>query len=105
MADLTQGQWQGFLIVFLAICTAIVLIGNTIKTLKDWRKPRMDVERCLENDNERLKDLEKRSKERDAEFSLLLRSQMVMLQHMITGDHVDDLKRMQEDINKFLIER
>lgn len=105
MGELTAAQWQTALIVFLAVCAGIVLIGNTIKTLKEWRAPKMDVERCLQNDNERLKDLEARSKERDKEFSLILRSQMVMLQHMVTGDHVEDLKKIQDEINQFLIER
>lgn len=105
MGDLTFNQYQTTIIVILAVCAAIVVIGNTIKTIKEWRKPRMDVERCLQNDNERIKDLEAKSKEHEKEFSLILRSQMVILQHMITGDHVEDLKKLQNEINQFLIER
>lgn len=105
MGELSFAQYQSTIIVILAVCAAIVVVGNTIKTIKEWRKPRMDVERCLKQDNDRIDRLEKKEKEHEKEFSLILRSQMVMLQHMVTGDHVDDLKKLQNEINQFLIER
>ena len=41
MESLTLTQIKDFAIVFLAVLAFIVLLGNVIKTVKEWVKPGM----------------------------------------------------------------
>ena len=65
MENLTLAQIKDFAIVFLAVLAFIVLVGNVVKTINEWRKPgmseaewRREVDRKLGSDNERIKSLE-----------------------------------------------
>ena len=52
MEDITLLQMKDFAIVALAILAFIVLVGNAIKTLKNWKKPHDD--EINGNSNEKL---------------------------------------------------
>ena len=104
MADLTLVQVQGFTVVLLAILAFIVLIGNAVKTIKDWKKPkddfdswRRDVDDKLDKDNKRLKHLEEGNK-------VKCRALMALLSHEINGNSTDKLTNALSDLNDYLIE-
>lgn len=94
-----------FVIVVLAIAGAIGVIGNAVKTLKEWFKPIGDnserleeIEKHVDNDNKRLNSLEESNK-------LLLRAMNVLIEHETTGNHTEELERVQADITNYLINR
>ena len=104
MADLTLVQVQGFTVVLLAILAFIVLVGNAVKTVKDWKKPkddfdswRRDVDDKLDKDNKRLKHLEEGNK-------VKCRALMALLSHEINGNSTDKLTNALSDLNDYLIE-
>ena len=104
MADLTLVQVQGFTVVLLAILAFIVLIGNAVKTVKDWKKPkddfdswRREVDDKLDKDNKRLKHLEEGNK-------VKCRALMALLSHEINGNSTDKLTNALSDLNDYLIE-
>ena len=98
-------QLQDFMIVLLAFGGFVVLLGNVIKTIKDWRKPsndleswRRDVDTKLKNDNERLKSMEEGNK-------VLCKGILALLSHEINGNSIDKLKSSQTEMTNYLIDR
>lgn len=105
MENLTLTQIKDFAVVFLAILAFIVLLGNVIKTIKEWVKPGMsekewkaEVDRKLGSDNERIKSLEEGNK-------VICKALMAMLSHEINGNSNDKLQKALEELNNYLIER
>ena len=105
MENLTLPQIKDFIIVAVAILVFIVLLGNVIKTLKDWRKPgmseaewRRDVDDKLGNDNRRIKSLEDGNR-------VVCKALMALLSHEINGNSNDKLQKALSDLNDYLIER
>lgn len=105
MDNVTLEQLQSFLIVLLALGGLIVLIGNVVKTIKEWRKPhgdleswRQDVDNKLRNDNERLKSMEDGNK-------VVCRGILALLSHEINGNSIDKLKSSQTELTNYLIDR
>ena len=102
---LTLPQIKDFVIVAVAILAFIVLMGNVIKTIKDWRKPgmneaewRRDVDEKLGRDNDRIKSLEDGNK-------AICKALMALLSHEINGNSNDKLQKALSDLNDYLIER
>lgn len=100
---------QNNLLTFGVVLLAIVATWNTlwtgVRNYREAKKPRDDekarldaVEEHLDNDNRRLNELEGSNR-------LLLRAFSVMLEHEISGDHVEQLERVRDDINTYLINR
>ncbi len=105
MENLTLEQIRDFIIVLLAILAFIILLANSIKALKEWRKPhddreswRRDVDEKLNRDNKRLNDLEDGNR-------VICRGILAMLSHEINGNSNDKLLASQQEITNYLIER
>lgn len=105
MENLTLPQIKDFIIVAVAILAFIVLLGNVVKTLKEWRKPgmseadwRRDVDDKLGNDNRRIKSLEDGNR-------VVCKALMALLSHEINGNSNDKLQKALSDLNDYLIER
>lgn len=104
METLTLMQMKDFVVVLLAIMAFIVLLGNAIKAIKEWRKPvddfdnwRNGVNEKLDNDNRRIAHLEEGNK-------VKCRALMALLSHEINGNSNDKLEKALSDINDYLIE-
>lgn len=97
---------EGFFIVVIGLCTLIVLVGNTIKTFKDWLAPHKTLEERIEaleeygrNDNARIKNLEDSDK-------LQLKAISVVLDHYINPNNGQSkMQAMKEEISEFLINK
>lgn len=105
MENLTFVQIKDFIIVLLAIAGAIVLIGNVVKTIRDWKKPsedldawREDVDRKLSMDDERLKAIEDGNK-------VVTRGVLALISHELNGNSNDKLQKSQAEITNYLIDR
>ena len=100
-----MAQIKDAAIVLVAVAGLIVLIGNLIKTIKDWKKPhddleqwRTDVEKKLGNDNQRLRVIEDGNK-------VISRGILALLSHEINGNSTDRLRASQQEITNYLIDR
>ena len=98
-------QLKDFAIVGIAIMGFIVLIGNVIKTIREWRKPgmseaewRRDVDAKLNSDNKRIASLEEGNK-------VVCRALIAMLSHEINGNSKEKLQAAMSDLQNYLIER
>ena len=105
MENITMDQIKDFAIVLLALAGVVVLIGNLIRTIKEWHKPQDDlatwrrsVDTRLSNDHERLENMEKGNK-------VICRGILALLSHEINGNSVDKLMKSQSEMTDYLIER
>ena len=105
MENITMSQIKDFVIVAVAILAFIVLLGNVIKTLKDWRKPgmseaewRMEVDDKLDSDNRRINSLEDGNR-------VVCKALIALLSHEINGNSIDKLQKALSDLNDYLIAR
>lgn len=105
MENLTMIQLRDFAIVVIAIMGFIVLVGNVVKVIKEWRKPgmseaewRRDVDQKLDNDNKRIASLEDGNK-------VICKALIAMLSHEINGNSTEKLKKAMSDLQDYLIER
>lgn len=105
MENVTLVQVRDFVIVLLAILAFVVLVGNFVKTIKGWKQPhddfqswRRDVDTKLNNDNQRLNDLEEGNR-------VICRGILAMLSHEINGNSNDKLIASQQEITNYLINR
>jgi len=105
MEELTVLQIRDFAIVAIAVMGFIVLLGNVIKTIHEWRKPGMseaewrgEVDRKLGSDNERIASLEDGNR-------VICRALIAMLSHEINGNSMDKLRAALTDLQNYLIDR
>ena len=105
MEELNFVQIKDFIIVLLALAGAVVLIGNVIKTFKEWKKPSVDltewrksVDTKLNNDSKRLSAIEEGNK-------VITRGLLAMISHELNGNSNDKLLASQSEITNYLIER
>lgn len=105
MESLSMIQVKDFAIVAIAIMGFVVLAGNVIKTIKEWRKPRMseaewrsEVDRKLGSDNKRIESLEGGNR-------VICKALMALLSHEINGNSNDKLQKALSELNDYLIER
>ena len=105
MENLTMIQLRDFAIVAIAIMGFIVLVGNVVKVIKEWRKPgmseaewRRDVDQKIDKDNKRIASLEDGNK-------VICKALIAMLSHEINGNSIEKLKKAMSDLQDYLIER
>ncbi len=105
MGELTLPQIKDFIIVLVALLAFVVLVGNVVKTVKEWRKPgmsetewRRDVNDKLDKDNKRIASLEDGNK-------VICKALMALLSHEINGNSNDKLQKALSDLNDYLIDR
>lgn len=105
MEKLTLVEVRDFMVVFVAILAFIVLIGNVIKTIKEWRKPgmseaewRREIDDKLDKDNKRIKSLEDGNR-------VICKGLLALLSHEINGNSTDKLQAAMTALSDYLIER
>lgn len=89
----------------IGFCALITALWGIWKIVKEIKKPNDDLkeivekhERLLNNDNNRLEDIENSNK-------MMLQCLLVMINHNITGNGIDKLKETRDELEKFLINK
>lgn len=95
---ITSEQIMGF-------CSFFGALWGVWKIVREWKKPNEDLkaqvkhhEELLENDNERLKDVERSNK-------MILQCLLVIINHDITGNGVAKMKEARDELQEFLINK
>lgn len=114
MEQVSPDQWQTFYIVGAALITTIILIGNLIKTIKDWRKPTTDMkqkleehERYLSSDKARIERLEHDLREINAKNTeaqaVLMKAVLALLNHQLHDGNADEMINAQKALMDYLM--
>ncbi len=98
-------DWTFHLSDLVYICGAVATIWGIVKIIKEIKKPSDDLKEtvdhhgeCLHNDKIRIDSMEQ-------EQRLICRSLLAMINHELTGNSVDKLKEMRDDLQNYLINK
>ena len=87
------------------ICSFIAAVWGIWKIVKEIRKPNDDLKaqvskhtRLLDNDNKRLKEYEESNR-------MIFQCLLVIINHEITGNGIENLKRARDDLQEYLINK
>lgn len=87
------------------ICGLIAALWGVWKIVKEVRKPNDDLkakvvkhDQLLDNDNRRLKGYEESNR-------MILQCLLVIINHEITGNGIENLKHARDDLQEFLINK
>lgn len=105
MENLSLAQLKDFGIVALAVMALIVLIGNVIKTIANWKKPHDDMERWRQDVDSKLTSDNKRLEVLEGGNRVICRGILAMLSHEINGNSNDKLVASQQEITNYLIDK
>lgn len=104
MDSLSLTQIRDFLIVLLAVMAFVVLLGNVIKTIKDWIKPqqsagawRTEMDASMRDNTDRIKKVEDGNR-------AIMKALVAILNHEINGNSKDKLQKALSDLNEYLID-
>lgn len=91
--------------VIAEVAGFIVLIGGAGAYLKNAVSPLKDLIRKLDNDKRRLDSHDLKIALLQADCKEILKTQNVMMSHMVTNNNTGELKKRQDEINEYLINR
>ena len=96
-----------FVMVLLALCGVISIIGNTINLFRNWRKESklFAHENQLQNHENRIKALEVFKSDQEEYIKVICNSVLALVSHEINGNSIDKLQHAQEELREFLINR
>lgn len=87
------------------ICSFIAAVWGIWKIVKEIRKPNDNLKaevskhtRLLDNDNKRLKEYEESNR-------MILQCLLVIINHEITGNGIENLKHARDDLQEYLINK
>ena len=95
----------GFVAVCVSFSSVCVAGGWVLKIIKGLRKPSVDVNEKLDNNDKRIKALEDQSAFILKAISLLLQDDMVILNHLRTTNNTGEMEEQEKKVQEFLIKR
>ncbi len=111
MENVTLGN---VLIVVLAIAGAIVTLGGATAVIKRWwtnskgmknQEQINKLDKRVESVEFKTSQLESHQKQNDEFTKIMCNSMLALLNHSITGSSVDELRKAEEEIKHYLINR
>ena len=111
MENVTLGN---VLIVVLAIAGAIVTLGGATAVIKRWwtnskgmknQEQINKLDKRVESVEFKTTQLESHQKQNDEFTKIMCNSMLALLNHSITGSSVDELRKAEEEIKHYLINR
>lgn len=105
----TPGQIVAFAAALITISSAIAVVINLISKLREPDKLRDEKIKLLEN---RISELEKADSDKDDKFDgieegnkIIQTALLALLKHSLNGNDTDALKKAEEDLEKYLINK
>lgn len=89
--------------VFLSICSAVTVVINARKAIKELTQPFRDLVRRVEKLEKYAGNDYERFKEQDEKFRLVLKCEMQIMQHMIDGNHINKMKETKMEVEEYLV--
>ena len=113
---LTMGNFELALVILLAICWGISMVLNarsglrkareeSMQPITDLRERANDMQKQLQGLESRVMEMERRSDIYGDKMTLVLRSQLSILSHLVNGNSVDKLRQSLQEINEYLVNR
>lgn len=101
----TISELNGFWVVLMLICTTLVLIGNVIKTIKEWKKPKEDLNEQVRKNKKAIEHHDQQLSEIEEGQRILQKGMLSLIDHSITGNSIERLKQSRDEMRDYLIEK
>lgn len=95
---ITLAQIMGFCSLVAALWGIWLIVKEIKKPGSDLKKKVEEHDRLLNNDNNRLKDIEESNR-------MMLQSLLVIINHNITGNGIEKMKETRDQLQEFLINK
>lgn len=95
---ITSGQ-------LLAICGLISALWGVYKILKEIVKPGADLRKKVDKHDNLLTEENEKLKELETSNKMILQSMFVIVNHEITGNGIEQMKKTRSDLEKFLVNK
>ena len=89
----------------LGWCGFLASVFAVYKIWKEIKKPTDDKNKMILEHEKKLKDDDERLKEIETTDKLILQSLLVIINHDITGNGIDQLKNTRDEIQEYLINK
>lgn len=89
----------------LYLCGFIAAVWGVWKIIKEIRKPNEDLKSLVTDHEEKIVRDEARLKEYEDTNQMVLKCLLAIINHEITGNGVDRMKKLRDDLNDFLIDK
>ena len=87
------------------VAAAVVLAGNSLRTLKEWMSPVKRMSRQLEAHEMKLEQTGQRLDRVDADMQVTMRCLLRMMNHEITGNDMEQLREQRDALQDYLSKR
>lgn len=95
---ITSSQLLGF-------CTLLTALWGLYKTFKEIVKPSKDLRKKVDRHDELLREENEKLKEVEASNKMILQSMFVIVNHEITGNGIEQMKKTRSELEKFLVNK
>lgn len=95
---ITSGEIMGILALVGALYGFYKMVKEIKKPSEDLKQTVKKHDELLNNDNDRLKEIEESNK-------MMLQSLLVIINHDITGNGIEQLKQTRNDLQEYLINK
>lgn len=86
-------------------CSFVAAIWGLWKIVKEIRKPTDDLKAKIERHDQMLDKDNKRLKEMEESNRMIMKSLSVIINHDITGNNIDKMKKTRDELQEYLIDR
>jgi len=109
-----QVELSQIITVVLAVAGLITAIGGAVTYIKKWAAESKGTKNSeiiqehteqLKSIDERLRQLEKANVNQDRYVAAMCETMLALLDHSITGNSIDKLKKARDEMNEFLVHR
>lgn len=98
-------QIKAFVIVLLAIFGAIVAVDKAVQVIRGWTKPGSDLKSRVDRHDQMLANDKARLDAIEGDNRVTLTCLGAILDHQITGNSIEKMKKARETLTEHLIER
>lgn len=105
MSAVENVTWEAIkatMLVVLAVCGAIGVIGKAVDVIKGWRKPGDDTARTVRQNRDRIAALETANEDNRAGIRALCAGVRALLEHELHNGNPDELKTASDKIEKWV---
>ncbi len=102
MAELTMEMVGTFCIVLFVLISALVSVWSAVKVVREMRAPGIDREKRIEALERRADENATHISDLNAATKLMLKSNSVMIEHLKSGGHEEELDKMAQELNQYL---
>lgn len=100
--------WEAILYVcggLVTVCGGVTAVIKLLGPVRAEREKRKIIEAKIEKHDELFEKDNKRLQSIEESQRLQCRAQMVLLQHVVTGDHIDKCQECYDEIEEFLLRK